>query len=399
MFYNEIRELSQKYLDRAMKLREDIHRHPETSYEEFHTAARIMEELDKAGISYTPQIGGYTGIAGTIQGGKPGKTILIRADMDALNITEEVDVPYKSEIPGKMHACGHDGNTGILLGTLLVLNELKEELPGLIKFVFQPAEEGGGGAIPTIMESGILENPKVEAAFACHVAGELPEGIIKYKYGPIMAAPDAFELTIKGNGGHGAAPQNGIDPIVLTAQVIMACQTIISRRTPPMEPAVLTFGSVEGGSAHNIIPNEVHLTGTVRTFDKDLREAIPAQMDALIKGITQGQGGDYVFTYEKSYPAFYNDDAIMAGIEETLRGFFGEEHLLEEKVVNMGGEDFAFVAEAVPTGYFNIGVGKKCPTEEIKHHHPRFSFESKNLIYGIEAMSAVVTDYLLRHAE
>lgn len=268
-----IEALAEKYYPEVVELRHHFHMYPELAFEEFKTAAKVAETLESLGIEVQTGIA-KTGVVGLIKGGKPGKTVLLRAGMDALKVNEAADVPYKSMVPGIMHACGHDGHTAGLLGAAMILNDIRDELEGNVKVLFQPAEEEDGGALPMIQE-GVMENPKVNAAFGCHLWGNLPEGKVQFKKGGLMASPDAFDITIIGKGGHAAMPQLSIDPVVMAAQVIDQTQAVISRRKSPLVPAVISFTMVHGGEAYNVIPNKVELAGTIRTLDHETRKWIP----------------------------------------------------------------------------------------------------------------------------
>ncbi|MBQ6630918.1 MAG: amidohydrolase, partial [Romboutsia sp.] len=279
---NDVKDLCGKYLKHMMNLRETIHMYPEDGFKEFKTSEIIIEELEKLGIKVQKNIA-KTGVVGLIEGKYPGKTVLLRADMDALKIQEQADVEYKSKIDGMMHACGHDGHVAGLLGAAMIINELKDNLHGNVKLLFQPAEERDGGALPMI-EEGVLENPKVDAAFGAHLWGYLKEGEAHLKEGPMMAAPDIFNIKVIGKGGHGAVPQESIDPIVITCQIVNALQTIVSRKINPLDPVVVTCGKIQGGDSHNVIPNEVELEGTIRTFKEETRKLVPRIIEDLVKG-------------------------------------------------------------------------------------------------------------------
>jgi len=388
---DRIIELSKKHYNRVVELRHQFHMNPETSFEEFETSKTVANELEKLGIEVTRNVA-KTGVVGLIKGKYPGKTVLLRADMDALLVQEEADVPYKSKVPGKMHACGHDGHTAGLLGAAMILNELKDEMHGNIKLVFQPAEENDGGAEPMIAE-GVLENPKVDAAFACHVWGTFKEGQIFVKHGPVMASPDIFKFKIIGKGGHAAMPHLTIDPVMIAVQAINNMQSIISRRINPLQPAVISFTSIHGGEVHNVIPNEVEVMGTIRIFDKELREWIPQAMKNVLKGTTESQGGSYVFEHIKRYPPLINDNEMTDMVEKSVAKIVGKDNVTEAPEPNMGGEDFAYFAEQVPSSFYFVGIA---PTEDetVSHHHPKFAWDDKNLLIVSQSLAQVALDYL-----
>ena len=387
---SEVKRLGEKYLQHMINLRETIHMYPEDGFSEFTTSKIIIEELEKLGIKVQKNVA-KTGVVGLIEGKYPGKTVLLRADMDALKIQEQADVEYKSKIDGMMHACGHDGHVAGLLGAAMILNELKDNLHGNVKLVFQPAEERDGGALPMI-EEGVLENPKVDAAFAAHLWGYLNEGEVHLKEGPMMASPDIFNINVIGKGGHGAVPQESIDPIVITCQIVNSLQTIVSRKINPLDPVVITCGRIQGGDCHNVIPNEVELEGTIRTFNEETRNWVPKVMEDLIRGITTSQGAAYEFKYEPKYPALINDKYMTSFAKESLKKVVGEENVFDLKEPNMGGEDFAYFAQKVPSAFIFVGIANK--SEPVIHHNPYFKWDSKNVGILAQSLSQIAIDYL-----
>lgn len=388
---SEVKRLGEKYLQHMINLRETIHMYPEDGFSEFTTSKIIIEELDKLGIKVQKNVA-KTGVVGLIEGKYPGKTVLLRADMDALKIQEQADVEYKSKIDGMMHACGHDGHVAGLLGAAMILNELKDNLHGNVKLVFQPAEEREGGALPMI-EEGVLENPKVDAAFAAHLWGYLNEGEVHLKEGPMMASPDIFNIKVIGKGGHGAVPQEAIDPIVITCQIVNSLQTIVSRKINPLDPVVITCGRIQGGDCHNVIPNEVELEGTIRTFNEETRNWVPKVMEDLIRGITTSQGAAYEFKYEPKYPALINDKDMTSFAKESLKKVVGEENVFDLKEPNMGGEDFAYFAQKVPSAFIFVGIANN-KSEPVIHHNPYFKWDSKNVGILAQSLSQIAIDYL-----
>lgn len=388
---SEVKRLGEKYLQHMINLRETIHMYPEDGFSEFTTSKIIIEELEKLGIKVQKNVA-KTGVVGLIEGKYPGKTVLLRADMDALKIQEQADVEYKSKIDGMMHACGHDGHVAGLLGAAMILNELKDNLHGNVKLVFQPAEERDGGALPMI-EEGVLENPKVDAAFAAHLWGYLNEGEVHLKEGPMMASPDIFNINVIGKGGHGAVPQESIDPIVITCQIVNSLQTIVSRKINPLDPVVITCGRIQGGDCHNVIPNEVELEGTIRTFNEETRNWVPKVMEDLIMGITTSQGAAYEFKYEPKYPALINDKYMTSFAKESLKKVVGEENVFDLKEPNMGGEDFAYFAQKVPSAFIFVGIANN-KSEPVIHHNPYFKWDSKNVGILAQSLSQIAIDYL-----
>lgn len=333
-----------------------------------------------------------TGVVGLIKGNYPGKTVLLRADMDALPINEEAEVEYKSRVENCMHACGHDGHMAGLLGAAMILNDMKDRIHGNVKLIFQPAEEEQGGAKPMIDE-GVMDNPKVDAAFGCHLWGEMLEGEVHVKRGPIMAAPDMFKFTIKGKGGHGAVPHLSVDPIVIAGQVINNIQSIISRRVSPLESAVISFGSIHGGSSHNVIPNDVEVVGTVRTFSEELRQFIPKCMENILKGVTEYQGASYEFEYEEKYPPLINDEKMTEVARNSFKKIVGEDKVFDMEEPTMGGEDFAYFGQLVPSSFIFVGISKD-KDNLVVHHHPKFKWDDKNILTIAKGLSQIAIDYL-----
>lgn len=387
-----IKKLAEKYYDQVVDLRHYFHQNPEIAFSEVKSAAKIVETLTQMGIEVQSGVA-KTGVVALIRGQYPGKTVLLRADMDALRIQEEVDIDYRSEVDGLMHACGHDGHMANLLGVAMILNDLKSEIRGNIKLIFQPAEESSdGGALPMIAE-GVLENPKVDAAFACHLWGTVPEGVIEVREGAFMAAPDFFKAKIIGRGGHGAMPEQTIDPIVLAAQVIEQTQTIVSRKKNPLIPAVISFTMIHGGDFYNVIPNEVELGGTFRTFDAQTRQWIPEALESVLKGVTESNGGSYSLDIMWRCPALINDVTMTKLVKEAAEKIVGKQNVRRCAQPNMGGDDFAYIAESVPSSYFFVGIAPN-ENEILIHHHPKFQWDDRNLLISMEVLSQVALDFL-----
>ena len=367
-----IKQLINKYYEEISLLRQSIHEEPECAFEEFKTAEKVMRFLDKYGIEYASGIA-KTGIVATIHGKKPGKTVLLRADMDALPMSENPNNPFASKVDGKMHACGHDGHTAALCLSAAVLNEMKENLSGTVKFMFQPAEEAEGGAYPMI-QAGALEG--VDGAFGAHLWGSMPEGTVSIKYGAMMAAPDNFKITVKGVGGHGSAPQLAIDPVLIASQIVVSLQTIVSRKVSPLESCVVTVGKIHGGTAPNIIPEEVVLEGTLRTLNNDVRKLVPKQMKELVESLAKSYGGSAQFDYIPAYPVLVNNEKMTAIAHKALQSFLTDDKIQVLEKPDMGGEDFAYIAQTVPSNFMYVGIMKDKP---ISHHHPDFHFDDENL--------------------
>lgn len=387
-----INKLAKQNLGKIVEIRRELHQNPEIGFHEFKTAALIKKELDKLGISYKREIA-KTGVVGLIEGKYPGKTVLLRADMDALPIHEETDCEYKSKIPGMMHACGHDGHVAGLLGAAMILNELKDEISGNIKLVFQPAEEGPGGAKPMI-EEGILENPKVDAAFGCHLWPSYPSGKIIFKEQEMMAHPTAFEIEIQGVGGHGSLPEKTVDPIIVGCQAIINFQNIISRNISTLTPAVLSCCSIKSGEAGNVIPDTLTIKGTIRTFDENLTAEILERMDQILKGLTLAYNAKYKFDIDRMYPILINDKNLFDIAKKSLTEALGEENIVILEKSLMGSEDFSYFGKNIPSNFFLIGA--KDDQEEIETflHHPRLRWNDSNLETSSKALAQVAYDYL-----
>ncbi len=362
--------------------RRRIHQKPELGFQEDITADFIAEKLREWSIPH--QIGiAKTGIVAMIEGAKPGKVRAIRADMDALPIQEANEVPYRSQHDGKMHACGHDGHTAIALGTAYYLSQHKEELHGTVKIIFQPAEEGPGGAKPMI-EEGVLENPNVEQIFGLHVWNNLPLGTVGVRSGALMAAVECFRCKIMGRGGHGAMPDQTIDSIVVASQIVNALQTIVARNINPIDSAVVTVGEFHAGTALNIIADSAFLSGTVRYFNPNLESVIQQRLESIISGICESHGARYDLDYWQLYPATINDSkmaelvrSVATEVVETPMGVVPE-------CQTMGGEDMSFFLQKVPGCYFFLGSANPDKGLAYPHHHPRFDFDESVLAMGVE---------------
>ncbi len=359
-------------------LRRILHKNPEIAHKEFETHKILMERLEKIGAE-TRELAG-TGIEAIIRGKGKGKTVALRADMDALPINEENDVEYRSKNPGYMHACGHDTHMSMVYGAALVFNEIKDKLNGNIKLIFQPAEEEGtlGGAKPMI-EEGVLNN--VDYILGMHVWPELPEGTVGYRAGPFFAAADNIIVEIIGKGGHGAKPDMTVDPIMVSARVIDALQTLASREIDPLEPKVITIGSIHGGTAHNIIPDKVELKGTVRTMNPKTRENMEKNIERIISGITSAHRASYKFTYIYGYPVLVNDKSVTERVRSALEELIGKENVVEAKPT-MGGEDFAYYLQKVPGTFLVLGVYNEKLGFIHNVHTSRFNVNEKILPFG-----------------
>jgi amidohydrolase len=392
-----------KNLNTIIDLRHQIHQYPELGNREFKTAKLVANHLRSLGIEVETDIA-YTGVVGVLKGNKPGPVVAVRADMDALPVTEETDLPFKSTVKttyldkevGVMHACGHDIHTSVQLGVASVLASMKRSLPGTVKFIFQPAEEGPppgeeGGA-ELMLKEGVFDNPKPSAVFGLHTHAALAVGELGLTIGPAMAAVDQFIITIKGKQSHGAYPHKSVDPIIMATEVVTAFQTIRSRSLSPLEPSVVTVGIIRGGERFNIIPEEVHLEGTVRTYNLEVQDMVEKRMNKILEGITLAYGGSFELNYERGTPATINNPELCKQMIPTLERVVGKDNLKMMDPV-MGGEDFALFANEVPGIYYRLGVVKPGTTSGWIHT-PTFRADDSCLEVGIRAMSNLVVDYL-----
>jgi len=372
--------------------RRSIHTYPETGFEEFKTSEMVSGLLEDFGLEIIEEIG-KTGVIGILKGQGQGKTIALRADMDALNIQEEVETAFKSMVDGKMHACGHDAHTAMLLGAAKVLSTKKEDIKGTVKFVFQPAEEGpapGGGSL--MMESGHLDD--VDAVFAIHVNPIFETGRIGIFKKEAMAATDFFKIDLIGKGGHAAEPQTSIDPIVMAGQTVCAFQNIVSREISPVEPAVLSVCTINGGNQFNAIPEKVTLTGTVRTFCEDTRERIFKRMEDIITHITGMHNGRYTFDRKRGYPALANHENKAEFVMNVCKKLLGEKNVILLDKPTMGGEDFAYYLQKIPGAIFWLGCGNKEKGIAGLLHNSNFAMDEGALILGTAIHVNLVYYYL-----
>ncbi|NLY84775.1 MAG: amidohydrolase [Tissierellia bacterium] len=377
--------------------RRELHQIPEVGLDLPQTSAYVAEQLRKMGIPYREKVG-VSGIVGLIEGGQPGKTIALRADMDALPIKEETGLPFASK-NGNMHACGHDAHTAILLGVAKVLNENRDKLKGNVKLIFQPAEEGPGGAKPMIDE-GALENPKVDAVMGLHVGNltdNVKEGIIMVSYDSMMACLDRFRVKLIGKGCHGAYPETGIDPVAMAGYFITKLQTIVSREIGATDPAVITVGKINGGYAYNIIPDKVELEGTVRAVDQEVSEYIAKRIEDLAKGTSEVMRGKYEYEYVFGYPPLVNDEEFTKDFVESAKKVIPEEDIVIMKKPVMGGEDMAYFLREVPGTFFFVNTPKAIDGQYYPHHNSKFDIDEDLFWKGAAAMLQATIDYLERN--
>jgi len=375
-------------------MRRDLHEHPELAFEEVRTSGIVVQRLKSMGLEVQTGIA-QTGVVGLLRGGasKPGaKTIAIRADMDALPIHEMNDIAYRSTIDGKMHACGHDGHTSILLAVADMLNKRREELPGNVKFVFQPAEENIGGAEPMI-KGGAMQN--VDGIIGLHLMSDYPLGRVGVRSGPVFASADRFILTVKGKGGHAAMPETTVDPIVISAYIVTALQTLISRETSPLNPAVITIGIIKAGTAFNIIPESAEMHGTMRAFDKEHRRKLIRRITEITQGIATSMGGSCVVDVIDGCPPCVNDVKMTEFVRAAAIATVGEQEVdASDDVMTTGSDDMACFLEAVPGCYFIVGAKNEAKGANYPHHHPRFNIDEDALPIGVEVLTRAAMDFL-----
>jgi amidohydrolase len=387
---------------RLVEQRRDFHMHPELSNREERTARVVAERLRALGFDDVRTGVGKHGVVGVLKGGRPGPVVAVRADMDALPIDETSDVPYKSQNPGVKHACGHDAHTTIELGVAEILAGMRSQIPGTVKFLFQPAEEGPpageeGGARLMIKE-GALENPRPAAIFGLHVMPAYKVGEIAYTSGPAMASSDRFVVTVRGKRAHGAAPHLGVDTVLVAAECVTALQTIRSRRIDPQEPIVLTVGSVHGGNRFNILADEVKLEGTVRTLNEDVRKRVQEMMRTTLAGVTSAYGASYEMEYEENTAVTVNDPGLVGETLPAIGRSVGEANLRSIKA-QMVAEDFSYYQRVVPGFFYFLGVANESKGITASLHTAEFDLDEESLVIGVRTMTTVVLDYLERHSQ
>lgn len=369
-------------------IRRELHRIPETAYTEEKTAGCVAEQLARLGMDVRTGIARF-GVVGLQRFARPGKTLMLRSELDALPLSERTGLPFASTHPGAMHACGHDGHMAMVLGAAMVLRDLDPPLGGSVKFVFQPAEEGPGGAKPMI-EAGVMQSPDVDYVLGCHLWPGIPEGAVGVRPGPLMAAMDRFDLTIKGRGGHGAMPHLCIDALDVGVQVVNALQRIASRQMNPLNPTVVTVGQFNAGTAFNIIAEEVKMSGTTRTFDPEIWTSWPERIDAIVKGICNAMGADYTLDYQAGYPVTVNDEWMAAQVQQYAGDTVGADKVVVPEKT-MGGEDMSFFLQHARGCFFCLGVEREgC----APLHNPQFDFNEDVLLTGVEIYCRAALDLL-----
>ncbi|MBK7449122.1 MAG: amidohydrolase [Anaerolineales bacterium] len=378
-------------------MRRDFHKHPELGFNEIRTGGIVAKELEALGIEVTKGVG-KTGVVGYLEGTKPGPTILLRFDMDALPIAEDTGAEYSSENAGVMHACGHDGHTAIGLTVAKILNERKHELAGNIKFCFQPSEEGTngeeiGGAL-MMMRDGVLEGPNVDKTLSLHLWNDKPLGWVHVAKGPVMAGADLFSVKLTGKGGHGAAPETTIDPIVCAAQIVTAIQSIVARNIEPLKPAVISVTTIHSGTAFNIIPQTAELGGTIRTFDLDVRKLVHARLEQIIRSTAAAMGCEVELLIKQVTAPVINNEGVAASVFESAQTLFPDTEITSNQYLTMGAEDMGYMQEKVDGCYFFIGSANNEKNLNYNHHHPKFDFDERALVSGVALMASAAADLL-----
>ncbi len=390
---NEFRAAAASLRDKLVAWRRDFHRHPELAYAEERTAGIVAAHLERLGYWVHTGVG-KTGVIGVLEGARSGPVVMVRFDMDALPITEETGAEYASTVPGRMHACGHDGHVAMGMGLAELLTAYRDRMAGTVKLIFQPAEEGGNGAA-AMMEDGALEDPRPDVFLAAHIWADRPVGSVDVTPGPVMAAAERWTCVVRGQGGHGALPHQTVDPIVAAAYMIAALQTVVSRNVSPMETAVVTVGAVHGGDAFNVIPVQVEMTGTIRTYEPSAREVVLRRMREVLEGVAAACGAQAELEITPLTPAVINDYAVTSVVRRAAEAILGPEPVTSGERT-MGSEDAAFFMRQVPGCYFFVGAANPARGLGAPHHNPRFDFDEEAMEIGLSILAQAVGFYLLQ---
>lgn len=391
---SEIRTLIDKYWDKVREHRIWLHQHPEASGKEKETSAYIAKTLREMGLTPTENVGGY-GVTAVIEGKGEGKCVGLRADFDALEVIENTDLPFPSQNPGMAHSCGHDTHTAMLLGAAYVLNELKDSFNGKVKLVFQPSEENAADSgAKKMIADGCLENPHVDAMFGQHVWPAYDTGKVAVRNGAMMASSDRFFITVRGKNSHGSAPENGIDAIMIASYVVTALQSIVARNVAPLDSAVISIGKMNGGTRYNVIADEVVMEGTCRNLNPAVRNTMPQRIENIVKGVVESMGGTYEFNYMMCYSPTVNDPKQFDLVRGVIRDVVGEDGLVIPEHSALGGEDFSFYCEKVPSCFFWLGCHDPAKAERYPIHHGSFYPEWDALPIGMEVMVTSALRYL-----
>jgi amidohydrolase len=391
----DFRKEAEKLFPELVALRRDFHQHPELGFEETRTGGIVADRLGELGLEVQRGLA-QTGVVGILEGEGPGPVVLLRFDMDALPIQEESDVPYRSQTPGVMHACGHDGHTAMGLTIAKIMSAHRSRMAGTLKFVFQPAEEGLGGAFAMIAD-GVLENPRPDVALAMHVWTPEPVGNVRVVDGPCMASSSVFELTVQGKGGHGAAPHLATDPILAAAQIVVALQSIVSRNVNPQESVVVSIGQFEAGQTFNVIPDRAVLRGTVRSYNRELHRLTYRRILSMAQNMAHAFDCSARMETVAIVSEVVNAAEPTAVVRRAAEAIMGAENIVEHRT--MASEDMGYILEEVPGCYFFIGAGNEKMGFDLPHHHPRFDFDESAMIDGVAVMAQAVAEYVLPAAE
>jgi len=389
MLSEKIRQLAASAENDIIHIRRKIHADPELSFQEERTASFIERTLDTWGIQHERVAG--TGVTGLIHGSGTGRYIVLRADIDALPIQEQNSCDYASANPGVMHACGHDAHTAALLGAVNILNQIRDEFPGMVRFLFQPGEELLPGGALKVLESGILDDPRPDMILAQHVYPELPAGNFGFRAGSYMASTDEIYITVKGTGGHGALPHRLVDPVLIGSHIVIGLQQVVSRKIPAEIPSVLSFGKFIAQGSTNVIPSEVSLAGTFRSMDETWRQRAKEEIVRTAEGIASSMGGSAECTIVEGYPSLSNDSELNAKVRTLAAGFLGAEHI-HDLPLRMTGEDFARYAQRFPALFFRMGTGGENKNNPV--HHPQFDIDESSLRYGTGLMAFLAASLL-----
>jgi amidohydrolase len=385
MMKEQIQEFSQKIFSDVVSNRRHLHANPELSFHEVATSVYVAAKLDELGIPHVRMAD--NGIVGLLSGNKPSNQVVaLRADMDALPITEANEVPYKSQNAGVMHACGHDVHTSSLLGTATILSSMKDQFAGTVKFIFQPAEEKLPGGANLMIQQGVLENPKPQAVIGQHVMPLIDAGKVGFRAGKYMASTDEIYVTVKGKGGHGAQPQQNVDPVIITAHILTALQQVVSRFADPKSPSVLSFGKVIANGATNIIPNEVYLEGTFRTMDEQWRQEAHGRMKKMAEGIAESMGGSCDFNIMRGYPFLINEEKLTASVRAHAEDYLGKENVLDLDIW-MAAEDFAYYSQVADSCFYRLGTRNESRGITSAVHTPTFDVEESALAVSTGLMA------------
>ncbi|CUS76480.1 M20 metallopeptidase family protein [Candidatus Kryptobacter tengchongensis] len=387
---NKIFQIAEKIFPKIVSIRRKIHQYPELAFEEYRTSKLVAQTLKSLGLKVETGIA-KTGVIGVLEGVKKGRVVALRADMDALPLQEQTNLPFASKIPGKMHACGHDAHTAMLLGSAMILKQFQNQLNGTVKFIFQPSEEKNPGGANQMIKEGVLNNPKVDYIFGLHVRPDAEAGTIFLKDGHLMASSDEIYIKIKGRGGHGARPHFTIDPVIIASEIVLAIQKITSRFFDPIEPRVLTIASIHAGTATNIIPDEATISGTLRTMNEEWRKKAWKMIEQIVKGITLTYGAGYELKISRGYPVLINDPEMTEFAKQKAIELLGKDKVFEAKPV-MGAEDFAYYLQKVPGCFIWLGAGDKNSKHDI--HSSKFTINEEAMKYGSSLLTYLAISIL-----